>query len=493
MLMPLPEKMSWKNPPVVTICLIIINVAVFLLFQLKDTDAYLKATEFYQDSGLLQIELRSYAKWAKDHRDYDSAYLDIPEGTEISETVGDFLYSKMRQDDEFMLKLEDGTAISHDDPEYEKWREMRKKFEDLRAESVSYSYGFIPAEKKLTTYLTHMFLHGGVSHLVGNMIFLWIIGIILEIGAGSLTFLFLYLIGGLAAVTGFSFFSQGSMTPLVGASGAISAIMGAFTVIYRMKPVRVFVNLGVYIDTLKLPAIVFLPLWLGNEIYSYYAETGSHVAYMAHASGLAAGAVLGFGARRAGFVNIGYIDKKDEPEKDPCADLLSEAMNHLARLEIDKAVQILHKIFEINPCHEEAAKKLFEIEKNRADIDKLHSAASRYIGILTGSSNDYHRITDVYDSYVYVVKRPRLDPETYAEIALNMAMAGKYEKSLGLLLAVSRLPSGNGSRIPSFFLKTAIAFKKAGRESEHRQSLDVLISTYPDSHESREAKILLGA
>lgn len=493
MLMPLPEKMSWKNPPFVTICLIIVNIAVFFVFQLKDTEAYLKAMDFYQDSGLLQIELKAYAKWAKDHRDYDSIYLDIPEGTEISETAGDFLYSRMSRDDEFQAKLGDGTAVLPDDPQYEKWKELRPKFEDLRSSSVSYSFGFIPAEKKLVTYLTHMFLHGGISHLVGNMIFLWILGIILEMGAGSLTFLFLYLLGGLGAVIGFSFFSQGSMTPLVGASGAISAIMGAFTVIYRMKPVRVFINLGVYIDTLKLPAIIFLPIWLGTEVYSYYAETGSHVAYMAHASGLAVGAVLGLGARRFGFVNLGYIDGEKEPEKDRCSGLLSEAMNHLSRLEIDKAVQVMDRIFEIDPAHGEAARKLFEIEKTRSNIDRLHPAAARYLGILIRSQSDPSIIIDVYETYVSAVGRPKLDPEIYAEIALRMATAGRHEKAVAFVAGISRLATDISPRIANIFFKTAMILKKAGKNEESRQCLEIIICSYPDSQEAMEARGLLGS
>lgn len=487
MLMPLPERMSWKNPPFVTILLIIINISVFFIFQLKDTESYLKASSFYNESGLVKIELKAYAKWAKINRNYDSIYLDIPDNTEISETVGDYLYSKMKEDDEFLKKLEDGSAIPGDDGDYEKWRELRPKFEALRSEAIFYSYGFIPGEKKLTTFLTHMFLHGGVSHLVGNMIFLWIIGIILEAGTGNMTFLLLYLLGGLASVIGFSFFSEGSMTPLVGASGAISAIMGAFTVIYRMKPVRVFINLGIYIDTVKLPAIIFLPFWFGNEIYSFYSNTGSPVAYMAHASGLAAGAVMGLVARKGGFVKPDMIDESKESEKDPCYDLLEKTMNHMAKLEIDKAVQSINKIFEIDPGHEDAAKKLFEIEKNRADIEKLHAAAGRYIRILAKKSADSAKLVDVYESYVSVAHRPRLDPELYAEMALRMAMTGKYDKALSLVLGVSKFPAGCDSRIPSVILKTAMVLGKAGRVNERSQCLEVIINSYPDSQEARDA------
>ncbi|WP_027358173.1 rhomboid family intramembrane serine protease [Desulforegula conservatrix] len=491
MLMPLPERMSWRNPPIVTIILIIINISIFLVFQLKDTESYLKASEFYNESGLVKIELRAYAKWAKINRNYDSIYLDIPDNTEISETVGDYLYSKMKDDDEFLKKLEDRTALSADDDDYEKWRELRQKFEAMRSEAVFYSFGFIPGEKKPITFLTHMFLHGGVSHLVGNMIFLWIIGILLEAGTGNLTFLLLYILGGFASVIGFSFFSEGSMTPLVGASGAISAIMGAFTVIYRMKPVRVFINLGVYIDTVKLPAIIFLPFWLGNEIYSYYSNTGSPVAYMAHASGLAAGAVLGFAARRAGFVRLDVIDEDKEPEKDPCSDLLVKAMNHMARLEIDFAVQSLQKILEINPEHEEAAKKIFEIEKSRRDAEKLHAAAGMYIRIMVKKLADAGRIVEVYDAYVSIVQRPRLDPELYAEIALRMAISGKYDKALGLALGVSKLPADSKSRVPSLMLKIVFVFEKAGLSDKRNQCLETIISSYPDSQAARDAKGLI--
>lgn len=492
MLMPLPERMSWKNPPIVTIILIILNISIFLIFQLKDNEAYLNASKFYGESGLANIEIKAYAKWAKENRNYDSLYLDLPENTEMGETAADYLYDKMKKDNEFLKKLEDGTAISASDPDHEKWVKLRTEYEKLRSEAVFYSYGFIPGERRPVSYISHMFLHGGFSHLIGNMIFLWITGVFLEAGTGGAVFLTLYLIGGLASVLGFSLFTGDSMVPLVGASGAISAIMGAFSVIYRMKPVRVFINLGIYIDTIKIPAIVFLPLWLGNEIYSFYSDTSSSVAYMAHASGLAAGAVMGLSAARSGLVKKDKIDEDGDEKTDPSQEKLVRAMNHLSRLEIDKAIEVLNSILETDPNHEEAARKLFDIQKNRGDVEGLHGAASRYLKLLVASTTDPSRIADVYDSYVAIVQRPRLEPRLYAEIALRMAISGRHEKALALAIAVTRISSDDDKKIPVVLLKTAKMIGAAGKTAEKDRCLEAILAAYPESEAANEAKISLG-
>ena len=92
-------------------------------------------------------------------------------------------------------------------------------------ESVTYSHGFVPEQHSVLSMFTYMFMHGGVGHLVGNMVFLVLVGFALEAALGSLVYLTLYLIGGLGSVLLFWAVYPHSGLPLVGASGAIAALM----------------------------------------------------------------------------------------------------------------------------------------------------------------------------------------------------------------------------------------------------------------------------
>ena len=146
--------------------------------------------------------------------------------------------------------------------------------------------------------LTHMFLHGSWMHLLGNMWFLWIFGNNVEDSMGHVRFVVFYLVCGLAAAALQVAFSPSSGVPMVGASGAISGVMGGYVVLYPFARVFVLLPLGFFMTTVALPAWTMIGYWgliqLVSGVVSLGArgeETGG-VAFWAHLGGLIAGLVL---------------------------------------------------------------------------------------------------------------------------------------------------------------------------------------------------------
>ncbi len=142
--------------------------------------------------------------------------------------------------------------------------------------------------------LTSMFLHGGWLHLIGNLWFLWIFGNNIEDSMGHLRFLLFYLLTGLAAAGGHIATALGSQVPMVGASGAISGIMGAYLVLYPRVRVHTLFFFIVFIRVIPLPAWVMLGYWFVIQLLSGTASpaTGGGVAFWAHVGGFVAGLVL---------------------------------------------------------------------------------------------------------------------------------------------------------------------------------------------------------
>ena len=143
--------------------------------------------------------------------------------------------------------------------------------------------------------LTSVFLHGSWMHLLGNMWFLWLFGNNVEDSMGRLRFLAFYLICGLAAALGQVITNPSSAIPMVGASGAISGVMGGYLILYPRVRVFTLVTLGFFITSIALPAWVMLGYWFLIQFVSGLVVFGGErggVAFWAHIGGFVAGVVL---------------------------------------------------------------------------------------------------------------------------------------------------------------------------------------------------------
>ena len=145
------------------------------------------------------------------------------------------------------------------------------------------------------TILTSMFMHGGWLHLIGNMLYLWIFGDNVEDLMGHVGFGVFYLIAGIAATLAFVFLNAGSTVPLVGASGAIAGVLGAYLVLFPRARILSLVPFGFYSRLVEVPALFFLPIWFLLQFLqgiTDVAGTGGGVAWWAHVGGFVAGILL---------------------------------------------------------------------------------------------------------------------------------------------------------------------------------------------------------
>jgi membrane associated rhomboid family serine protease len=140
----------------------------------------------------------------------------------------------------------------------------------------------------LLSLLLSLFMHGSWLHLLGNMLFLWIFGNNIEDRLGRIKFLFFYLLCGVIASLTHVVFNLNSLVPVIGASGAVSGVMGAYLALFPTARVRTLVFLFIVVTTMDIPASVFLVIWFLFQFLS--AGDGSGIAWLAHVGGF----VLGF-------------------------------------------------------------------------------------------------------------------------------------------------------------------------------------------------------
>jgi membrane associated rhomboid family serine protease len=177
-------------------------------------------------------------------------------------------------------------------------------------EQFVFEYGAIPGELVSTfpsvsteslpvygTIFTSMFMHGSIAHFLGNMLFLWIFGDNIEDAMGHVGYLLFYLAGGVSAAMAHIAFDTGSGIPMIGASGAISAVMGAYLLLFPTGMVRVLIFVGIPL-IFAVPALMMLGLWFATQLLAGVAalegtgEAAGGIAFWAHIGGFVAGAIL---------------------------------------------------------------------------------------------------------------------------------------------------------------------------------------------------------
>jgi membrane associated rhomboid family serine protease len=178
---------------------------------------------------------------------------------------------------------------------------FRLSLTSAQGEALYKYYGLVPRELmvsletkrellpyNLLTIFTSMFLHGGILHVAGNMLYLWIFGNNVEDAMGHRRFILFYFLSGIAAALSQFLYDPESAIPMIGASGAVSAILGAYLVLFPYAKVKTMLIIIIFIKVIELPAILLLSIWFFMQIM--YSHAGG-VAWYAHIGGFIFGLV----------------------------------------------------------------------------------------------------------------------------------------------------------------------------------------------------------
>lgn len=170
-------------------------------------------------------------------------------------------------------------------------------------EALVYEFAMIPANYAdgievgdVVDLFTSMFMHAGLAHILGNMLYLWIFGDNVEDSLGSGRYLIFYLVGGLFASFTHLLTNPNSQIPTVGASGAIASVLGAYLVLFPYSRIVTAIAFGYFIRLTMVPAVIVLGLWFVLQLFSGVLSLGGPdvggVAFWAHAGGFVAGVVM---------------------------------------------------------------------------------------------------------------------------------------------------------------------------------------------------------
>jgi membrane associated rhomboid family serine protease len=281
-------------------------------------------------------------------------------------------------------------------------------FSDQRAaEDLLMTYGAVPNRilndfpSSAPTIITSMFMHGGIAHIIGNMIFLFVFGDNIEDRYGRIKYILLYLGWGTAAALTHSFYAvstgQGD-TPAVGASGAISGILGAYLVMYPRA--NIFTIIAVFfLYTIRIPVLVYIPFWFIMQlIFAVIGQLGpggeAGVAYLAHIGGFVAGAATGLVWRMLPD-SIKYKDAAKEVRVKP---MFRNPMARKARPRIEDVVPTTPEVIE-GPDYYEVIAEIRGVS-DASDITARYEAETQQVRIVVRGMRKYEILAKLPDTAI---------------------------------------------------------------------------------------------
>lgn len=414
LLIPFDRAIDWSRPPVMTITLVLINVLLFATWQRGEHQALMDALNYYESSGLAELEQGSYQTWKTRQGETAAQAEEVSEYTILT-------------DPDFHRQMQDGLILAQNSDEYARWQRLRPRM-DAKLERVTYlEYGFKAGDPSLASLFAHMFLHADLGHLLGNMFFLFAVGFLVEATIGPLLFLGCYLLGGLGSVALDVLLAPDNMNPGIGASGAISGLMGMYAVLFWTRRVRFFYFLVVYFDYVKLPAILLLPLWIGNELYQVWQYSDSNINYIAHLGGLCSGALLGLAVRRwAPSFSLEAFENADREQAHE--QQMQQVRQWCREMDYNKALPLLRRLYANDPTQRETLCLYQQALRLDPSSDEYHRINLAILSLPSHDSLTRSLILDTFKDYAsHARPAPQLKQQMACRLAPLLIEAGELQ------------------------------------------------------------------
>ncbi len=489
LILPLHRAPTWANFPWATLALILANVFVFAALQSGDDRAREAALDHYTAQGLDRIEFPLYREWLDARGEVESPDALFERFAEANPRMAVWA---LQSNPGFLSDLHADRLHPAEDVDLEHWRAQRAEFETLWHGAFSERWMIRFSEFDPARMFGAMFLHGGLGHLIGNMVFLAILGLLVEGALGHGLFLALYLVGGLGSAMLSIAWRWGETGAALGASGAIAALMGAYCVLWGLRKVRFFWWFFVVFDYVKAPALVLLPFWLGWEVLNLFWNTEANVGFDAHAGGILAGAMLAVAVRALHWERRGFIDEDAAAEArvDRMA-ALAQAREHLGHLRIPAARALLEPLVEAQPDDFDARVVLYRCARMEPGMPRLSEAARAVLLLPSPDAARLRAQKAIYDETAKLDARPApLTPLQALAFVRRWPTIGEgADAVLRLGEWIAAAPSTPGLRAACFAVAGDLHARGEARVA--KPLLEQLVAAWPQSAEADQARVLL--
>lgn len=487
LIIPLHKKPTFATFPWITALLVLVNIFIYFGLQRPDDARDELVTRDYATSRLGAIELPAYRAYVErtPSIDWRAQWQRMPPNWQDA-----MLAEQLHYDEKFLGELRADRAIAPGHADYAEWKRLRIEFDRTWQPAFTRTHLLQFSEISVSRLFSAMFLHGSSGHLIGNMIFLIILGLVVEPVLGAWRFLALYLLAGVGGGLFSLGWRWGEIGGSLGASGAIAGLMGAYAVLWGTRRVRLFYWFFVVFDYTRVKALWLLPVWLGWELAQLLLDRGSNVAFDAHAGGIISGALLALLATRLRHVNSAYLD--EEIQQDQRVEGLAAGLGELGKLQLGAARLRFDALVKQHPEDPDLIEPWLRSWLYAKDRPEARSVVAHALGLRARTRADALRQVRWHGEASKALA-PAL-PMT-SELLFNLAERWQAQGLLseaGSVLAQVEAAQADAPRLPAAWFRLALAHQEARDEASSRRVLAHLRARHAQSPEAGKASLLLG-
>ena len=478
LIVPLHKPLNLATFPLVTMLLVMVNVLVFFGWQAGDDAKLAAAQGWYLQSELAGYELPAYEK----HLRFTAQHERLAELEAMPATRrAGFVAMSTLSDVSFLAALEEGSLFESDE-QRAAWWPLRQRYQAQLDEVFTLRHLLRSSEWSPGRMLSSAFLHGGVMHLFGNMLFLVALGLLLEGALGGWRFLGVYLLGAFGASVASLWWRWGDAGGGLGASGAVAALMGAFCMVWGRRPVRFFYWFGVVFDYVRAPAIWLLPLWLGWELYNLLFNRTAGIGFDAHAGGLVSGALMGAVLVLTRQTREDFMG--DERAPDAVDGRWELAQQHMGRLENAAAERLLAELAGEQPQRMDIALARYRVAGNAGQRAVQQARGIAVLALDAGSAAELA-------AQRYVVKElleNGVTADAAAAVFERCLKAGWLQEAEIALQCAKTLPAEEQAQ---GWLRLALGQGERSAVAAQQRLLQRILQQFPQTPQAGKARFLL--
>jgi membrane associated rhomboid family serine protease len=452
------ENMRGRRWPIVTFALIALNIVAFLAthWTIEAQDAQIPQRVEVVKHLLLLAAMHPELKLGDDAR-----RLIEPLATRYPDEWKQMGSSDRKPEDEWDANIRQEQEPAALQTEMDN---LSQQFEDMVRKSLLGHYGFVPVHPTAISYLTANFLHAGWLHLIGNMWFLWLAGFILEDNWGRAIYSVFYLLAGAVALQFHGWMYPDSFAPLLGASGAVAALMGAFLVRFPKLKIEMFWIFFYIRGRFKAPAYWLLSIWgLMEVFYGTLFGQASGVAHWAHVGGFLFGMLGALVLRKSGLEQkaSSTIEQKVSWSADPDIVAATELMD---QGKLDEAISKLRAHVAAKPDSLDGYQMLQRVCWRKGDIPG-HQDATASLCALHLKTHDKEAAWHDYEEFTRMGDQ-RLPAAPWLELCRYLEEQQNFERAVSEYEKLAAASPKEKQSLLALIAAGRLSLKKLGRPAE---------------------------